>query len=119
MTQSSESLLNEISVLNMRIVELEQVNQAQQQELLAQQQELLAQQQELLAQQRELQAQQMLLQTQLEELNLYRRKMFGRSAEPHPPQGEVFNEAEAEARAPADVDTPTDDDACEPEEACP
>ena len=112
MTQSSESLLNEISVLNMRIVELEQVNQAQQQELLAQQQELLAQQ-------RELQAQQMLLQTQLEELNLYRRKMFGRSAEPHPPQGEVFNEAEAEARAPADVDTPTDDDACEPEEACP
>ncbi|MEQ5055981.1 hypothetical protein ABN154_30120 [Klebsiella michiganensis] len=105
MTQSSESLLNEISVLNMRIVELEQVNQAQQQELLAQQ--------------RELQAQQMLLQTQLEELNLYRRKMFGRSAEPHPPQGEGFNEAEAEARAPADVDTPTDDDACEPEEACP
>lgn len=55
------------------------------------------------------------LQAQLEELNLYRRKMFGRSAEPHPPQGGVFNEAETEAEAPADVDAFSDDDACEPE----
>lgn len=52
---------------------------------------------------------------QLEELNLYRRQRFGRSAEPHPPQGEVFNEAETEAEAPVDADAPCDDDACEPE----
>jgi transposase len=53
------------------------------------------------------------IQAQLEELNLYRRQRFGRSAEPHPPQGEVFNEAEAEATV--DTDAPCDDDACEPE----
>ncbi|MEX3557419.1 MAG: hypothetical protein VB135_03040 [Burkholderia sp.] len=69
MMLSVESLLNEINVLKTRVAELEQANQAQQQEL----------------------------QAQLEELNLYRRKRFGRSAEPHPPQGAVFNEAEAEA----------------------
>ncbi|QQU57993.1 IS66 family transposase [Serratia liquefaciens] len=51
----------------------------------------------------------------LEELNVRRRKMFGRSAEPHPPQGEVFNEAEAEAEAPVDADASCDDDACEPQ----
>lgn len=51
--------------------------------------------------------------TQLEELNLYRRKRFGRSAEPHPPQGEVFNEAEAEVLAGAGA--PCDDDTCDPE----
>lgn len=51
----------------------------------------------------------------LEELNVRRRKMFGRSAEPHPPLGEVFNEAEAQAEEPVDADAPCDDDACEPE----
>ncbi|WP_024531405.1 IS66 family transposase [Serratia fonticola] len=55
------------------------------------------------------------LQAQLEELNLYRRQRFGRSAEPHPPQGEVFNEVEVEAEVPGDVDAPCDDDACEPQ----
>lgn len=51
----------------------------------------------------------------LEELNVRRRKMFGRSAEPHPPQGEVFNEAEVEAEAPVVAGAPCDDDACEPQ----
>ena len=45
-----------------------------------------------------------------EELNLYRRQRFGRSAELHPPQGEVFNEAEVEAESPVNGDA-----ACEPE----
>lgn len=87
MRLSVESLLNEINALKTRVAELEQENQVQQQEL----------------------------QAQLEELNLYRRKMFGRSAEPHPPQGEVFNEAETEAEPPVDADVPCDDDACEPQ----
>lgn len=43
----------------------------------------------------------------LEELNLWRRKRFGRSAEPFPPQGETFNEAEVEAYVPCD------DEVCE------
>lgn len=51
----------------------------------------------------------------LEELNVRRRKMFGRSAEPHPPQGGVFNEAEAEAENPVDADISCEDDACEPQ----
>ena len=87
MMLSVEALLNEVCALKTRVAELEQENQAQQREL----------------------------QAQLEELNLYRRKRFGRSAEPHPPQGEVFNEAEVEAETPVDTDTPCDDDACEPE----
>lgn len=49
----------------------------------------------------------------LEELTLYRRKRFGRSAEPLPPEGEVFNEAEVEAHAAAVASC--DDEACEPE----
>lgn len=47
----------------------------------------------------------------LEELNLCRRKRFGRSAEPLSPQGEVFNEAEVEAHRPDAA--PSDDEACE------
>lgn len=86
MTLSIDSLLNEINTLKERVIELEQESKAQQEEL----------------------------QAQLEELNLYRRKRFGRSAEPHPPKGEVFNEAEAEAEALVDADASCDDDACEP-----
>lgn len=51
----------------------------------------------------------------LEELNLWRDKCFGRSAEPLPPKGEVFNEAEVEAEQPVDPETPSDDDAGAPE----
>ncbi|MGX5057015.1 IS66 family transposase, partial [Enterobacter asburiae] len=57
--------------------------------------------------QQENQAQQEEIRAQLEELNLYRSREFGRSAEPLPPQGEVFNEAEAEASP----DLPGDDEA--------
>ncbi|MGL5311521.1 MAG: IS66 family transposase, partial [Plesiomonas shigelloides] len=87
MTLSIDALLNEINTLKKRVIELEHENRAQQEELRA----------------------------QLEELNLYRRQRFGRSAEPHPPQGEVFNEAETEAEIPVDADAHGDDDACEPQ----
>ncbi|MFN1150164.1 IS66 family transposase, partial [Serratia liquefaciens] len=93
MSLSIDELLNNISALESRVSELSL---------------------EVLGWQTKCQAQQQELQAQLEELNLYRRRMFGRSAEPHPPQGEVFNEAEAEAEVPVDADTPCDDDACAP-----
>lgn len=55
------------------------------------------------------------IQAQLEEINRYRRQRFGRSAEPHPSEGGVFNEAEAGVEAPVDTGAPCDDDAREPE----
>lgn len=87
MNLSAHNLPNDINALKQIIVGLVQENQTQKEALRG----------------------------QLEELNLYRRKMFGRSAEPHPPQGEVFNEAEADVETSVDADTPCDDDACEPE----
>ncbi|EHF0279549.1 IS66 family transposase [Salmonella enterica] len=87
MNLSAHNLPNDINALKQIIVGLVQENQTQKEAL----------------------------RVQLEELNLYRRKMFGRSAEPHPPQGEVFNEAEAEA--PVNADVYCDDGACEPEAA--